>query len=177
MITFRKIRRRRISVLKLLLVCFIAIGILFWFYQVQSIKNEEPVEHNSLSYVFPRSAENHVQLAKKGHKKQEKYISLFEKYSKNGGAFKNPALLHKLKAKPSKIPDKMSSKEAKLAAIDSDMPILNVTPGLGEGGAPVHLSKQEQKLADEIFNTAAFNVYLSDRISLNRSVPDPRNPK
>ncbi|XP_013786813.2 polypeptide N-acetylgalactosaminyltransferase 1-like [Limulus polyphemus] len=54
--------------------------------------------------------------------------------------------------------------------------IMKVTPGLGEVGRPVILNQKEQILADELFSSAAFNVYISDRISLNRSVPDARHP-
>ncbi|XP_013771905.1 polypeptide N-acetylgalactosaminyltransferase 1-like [Limulus polyphemus] len=54
--------------------------------------------------------------------------------------------------------------------------IMKVIPGLGEQGRPVFLNESEQTLADDLFRSAAFNIYLSDRISLNRSLPDARHP-
>lgn len=180
-ITFRKMRRRRISLFKLFLLFFLLMGVIYWIYQIQIIRPGEPPERQQQSFVFPRSAENHALELQKVHKKPEKFVSLFEKFTKDGSAFKNPALLHKLQAKTSNRPKTNDlSNNKKLDNIiesDLDMPVMKVTPGLGEGGVPVHLSSKEQKLADEVFHTAAFNVYLSDRISLNRSVPDPRNPK
>ncbi|GIX75307.1 polypeptide N-acetylgalactosaminyltransferase 1 [Caerostris extrusa] len=108
--------------------------------------------------------------------------------SKHDSIFRNPALLHKLQVKTSNgVPP-----ELKIFKEENDfdmnqvianghtrftMPQLKVTPGLGENGVPVILHSDEQLLADKLFNDAAFNVYLSDRISPNRSVPDPRNPK
>lgn len=53
---------------------------------------------------------------------------------------------------------------------------LRVVPGLGEMGKAVHLSGPEAALADEIIKVEAFNRILSDKISLNRSVPDSRDP-
>uniref|UniRef100_A0A1I7XB06 Glyco_trans_2-like domain-containing protein n=1 Tax=Heterorhabditis bacteriophora TaxID=37862 RepID=A0A1I7XB06_HETBA len=47
-------------------------------------------------------------------------------------------------------------------------------PGWGEGGRPVKLSKEEELLADESFMINQFNLYASDRISINRSIPDIR---
>lgn len=44
----------------------------------------------------------------------------------------------------------------------------------GKGGNGVHLSKKEQELADKEFSKAGFNVYVSDRIPLNRTLMDPR---
>lgn len=44
----------------------------------------------------------------------------------------------------------------------------------GKGGNGVRLSKKEQELADKEFSKAGFNVYVSDRIPLNRTLMDPR---
>ena len=45
----------------------------------------------------------------------------------------------------------------------------------GVNGAPVQLSGEDQRLADEIMRKEAFNVFISDRISLHRNVPDTRD--
>ncbi|XP_013772699.1 polypeptide N-acetylgalactosaminyltransferase 1-like [Limulus polyphemus] len=66
--------------------------------------------------------------------------------------------------------------EGKLQNVALDYGIIKITPALGEGEKPVILNQKEQALADELFRSAGFNVYISDRISLNRSVPDARHP-
>ncbi|CAI4229053.1 unnamed protein product [Auanema sp. JU1783] len=61
---------------------------------------------------------------------------------------------------------------------EEDLNANNYNPidGWGEDGSPVELSKQEQILAQEIFPINQFNLYISDRISVNRSIPDIRKP-
>lgn len=49
-----------------------------------------------------------------------------------------------------------------------------VVEGWGEGGAAVLLNDDEKKLASLEFSKAAFQVWISDRISPNRSLPDVR---
>lgn len=50
-----------------------------------------------------------------------------------------------------------------------------VVPGWGEGGNPVHLSDDKDiKISDKLFKKGAFNVFVSDRINPNRTLPDPR---
>lgn len=50
-----------------------------------------------------------------------------------------------------------------------------VISGWGDNGEAVYLqSKAEEKEAEKQFKAGAFNVYISDRISPNRSLPDPR---
>ena len=51
-----------------------------------------------------------------------------------------------------------------------------IVPGLGELGKGVRLTGEEAKLAEEVQKKEAFNLILSDKISLNRSVPDSRDP-
>lgn len=179
MVSFRYIRRRRVSLVKLLLICFAVIGVLFWFYRVRTGPDELPSERKQ-TFVFPRSSGNHRQNHIEIHRKSENVAPVIERYPKSGSSFRNPALLHKLRAKTSDALNQNAIKDNSIKLIGSSelgMPVMKVTPGLGEGGVPVHLSQEEQLLADQVFNSAAFNVYLSDRISLNRSVPDPRNPK
>ena len=45
----------------------------------------------------------------------------------------------------------------------------------GVNGAPVLLSGEDQRLADEIMRKEAFNVFISDRVSMHRNVPDTRD--
>ncbi len=49
--------------------------------------------------------------------------------------------------------------------------------GPGENGAAVKLSAEEQKQADTLFNKEAFNRIASDKIAMDRSVRDVRDPK
>ncbi|XP_050693261.1 probable N-acetylgalactosaminyltransferase 9 isoform X2 [Eriocheir sinensis] len=51
-----------------------------------------------------------------------------------------------------------------------------VVRGLGEAGKSVKLSGEEEKVAQEVMKKEAFNLVLSDKISVNRSVPDSRDP-
>ncbi|XP_068151365.1 N-acetylgalactosaminyltransferase 4-like [Drosophila tropicalis] len=46
--------------------------------------------------------------------------------------------------------------------------------GMGEHGEPSHIDAQEKELEDKIYRMNGFNGLLSDRISINRSVPDVR---
>ncbi|GAB6033396.1 hypothetical protein CHUAL_013159 [Chamberlinius hualienensis] len=54
--------------------------------------------------------------------------------------------------------------------------LAKVVPGIGNGGAAVVLTDEEQKLADKLMKKEAFNIIASDRISLNRTTPDNRHP-
>ena len=53
---------------------------------------------------------------------------------------------------------------------------MDVVDGLGEGGLPATLSPSEQKHAERVMKKEAFNVVLSNKISLHRTVPDTRDP-
>uniref|UniRef100_UPI00398E3C32 polypeptide N-acetylgalactosaminyltransferase 10-like n=1 Tax=Pristiophorus japonicus TaxID=55135 RepID=UPI00398E3C32 len=46
--------------------------------------------------------------------------------------------------------------------------------GIGEQGKPVPLSNEDR--ADQAYRENGFNIYVSDKISLNRSLPDIRHP-
>ncbi|XP_045599381.2 polypeptide N-acetylgalactosaminyltransferase 1 isoform X3 [Procambarus clarkii] len=52
---------------------------------------------------------------------------------------------------------------------------IKVVKGLGEMGKPVQLSGEEGRLAEEVMKKEAFNLIVSDKISLNRTVPDSRD--
>ena len=46
--------------------------------------------------------------------------------------------------------------------------------GPGEGGKVVVLSPDEQKEADRLFAKEAFNIVASDKIAMDRRIPDTR---
>lgn len=46
--------------------------------------------------------------------------------------------------------------------------------GLGEHGVAAHVDPSEKELEDQLYKKNGFNGLLSDRISVNRSVPDVR---
>ena len=48
--------------------------------------------------------------------------------------------------------------------------------GPGENGKAVQLSPTEQKEADRLFKKEAFNIVASDKIAMDRSIPDTRLP-
>ena len=48
--------------------------------------------------------------------------------------------------------------------------------GPGEGGMAVKLTKEEQEKADSLFKKEAFNIVASDKIAMDRSVKDTRDP-
>lgn len=65
-----------------------------------------------------------------------------------------------------------------------DLPKINlpIKEGIGENGEPVHINKtelNEEDLAEynEGYKNNAFNEYLSNRISLDRTLKDPRDDK
>ena len=47
--------------------------------------------------------------------------------------------------------------------------------GPGEHGNPVVLSQEEQREADLRFTKEAFNIIASDKIAMDRSIPDVRD--
>uniref|UniRef100_A0A0M3IHJ2 Polypeptide N-acetylgalactosaminyltransferase 10 n=1 Tax=Ascaris lumbricoides TaxID=6252 RepID=A0A0M3IHJ2_ASCLU len=47
-------------------------------------------------------------------------------------------------------------------------------PGVGEDGRPVKLDELEDRLSDDTFGINQFNLIISDKIALNRSLPDVR---
>lgn len=49
--------------------------------------------------------------------------------------------------------------------------------GAGEGGRPVQLSQREIIPARELYALHSYNIYVSDRISINRSLPDMRSER
>ena len=46
--------------------------------------------------------------------------------------------------------------------------------GPGERGKGVVLTAEEQKIADTLFTNASFNVFASEKIAMDRSIPDTR---
>lgn len=48
--------------------------------------------------------------------------------------------------------------------------------GIGEQGKPAHLEPKEAEVEKELYSVNGFNGALSDKISLNRSLPDIRHP-
>nr|CAD7449440.1 unnamed protein product [Timema bartmani] len=53
---------------------------------------------------------------------------------------------------------------------------LNIIPGLGEGGIPANLEDDLVSISEEVMKKEAMNLILSDKISLTRTLRDPRNP-
>ena len=47
--------------------------------------------------------------------------------------------------------------------------------GPGEYGKPVVLTGEEKEQADKLFTKEAFNIVVSDKVALDRSVPDTRD--
>lgn len=49
--------------------------------------------------------------------------------------------------------------------------------GAGEYGRPVQLSPRELITAGELYTLHSYNILVSDRISINRSLPDMRSER
>uniref|UniRef100_A0A6A7GAY1 Polypeptide N-acetylgalactosaminyltransferase n=2 Tax=Hirondellea gigas TaxID=1518452 RepID=A0A6A7GAY1_9CRUS len=67
--------------------------------------------------------------------------------------------------------DQEWKKAMALFAVDERM----VVQGLGDMGRAVHLSGADAVAVEEVMKVEAFNKILSDKISVNRSVPDSRD--
>ena len=52
----------------------------------------------------------------------------------------------------------------------------NPLPGYGEHGRAVNLNIKEELESEKTFGINQFNLWISDRIALNRSLPDIRKP-
>ncbi|CAL1287961.1 unnamed protein product [Larinioides sclopetarius] len=177
-------RRRRFTFLKLFLICFAFLGVLLWLY-MRNLSDSESINiaHHPREFLSSKERSTLSKTNQNVYLKDVFKPNIF--VTKRDSVFRNPALLHKLRAKTPNVPKQKVLKTFSLSDAHKDIkehfdypiPQMKVTPGLGENGVPVVLPKKEQILADKLFNDAAFNVYLSDRISPNRSVPDPRNPK
>lgn len=48
--------------------------------------------------------------------------------------------------------------------------------GPGEQGQPLHLKPEDEHEKQELYKVNGFNALASDRIALNRSLPDIRHP-
>ena len=49
--------------------------------------------------------------------------------------------------------------------------------GPGENGQGVVLTPEEQQIADSRFRRASFNVFASEKVAMDRSIPDTRRPE
>lgn len=49
--------------------------------------------------------------------------------------------------------------------------------GAGEGGRPVQLMQREIITARDLYSLHSYNILVSDRISINRSLPDMRSER
>lgn len=78
--------------------------------------------------------------------------------------------------KPPNLPSPQDAEERMRAEMWFLEDERKVVRGLGEGGKLVKLSGEEAKLAEEVQKKEAFNLILSDKISVNRTVPDSRDP-
>ena len=54
---------------------------------------------------------------------------------------------------------------------------LSLSVGPGEQGSAVILSAEEEKKKDDLYKVNGFNAYVSDKISLDRSLHDIRHPE
>ncbi|VBB28953.1 unnamed protein product [Acanthocheilonema viteae] len=66
--------------------------------------------------------------------------------------------------------DKLSNLTAEQLNANNYAPII----GAGEDGRPVKLNEADERLSDDTFAINQFNLVVSDRIALNRSLPDIR---
>lgn len=73
-----------------------------------------------------------------------------------------------------------SPKNVKATKIDwHDYKLISIEQskvGIGEQGKPANVDPSEKEQKEKLFNKNGFNALLSDKISLNRSVPDIRHP-
>ena len=53
----------------------------------------------------------------------------------------------------------------------------NPRNGPGEWGKGVYLEGKEKELADKLFKKEAFNIVVSDKIALDRTIADVRDPQ
>ena len=107
--------------------------------------------------------------------------------NKNYNAQRNDLIPQSSHIKPTKVDPKLGGivdKSVRLPVIFGGLKQLNMAPqyeleGMietyGVNGSPVELSGEDQRLAEEIIRKEAFNVFISDRISLHRNVPDTRD--
>lgn len=51
-----------------------------------------------------------------------------------------------------------------------------IIPGFGDDGIAVSLEGEEKELGEKLMAKEAFNIVLSNKISLTRTVPDARHP-
>ena len=49
--------------------------------------------------------------------------------------------------------------------------------GVGEQGAAVKITKDEVSSSDKRYHSHGFSAYVSDKIAIDRSIPDIRHPQ
>uniref|UniRef100_A0AC35G9P1 Polypeptide N-acetylgalactosaminyltransferase n=1 Tax=Panagrolaimus sp. PS1159 TaxID=55785 RepID=A0AC35G9P1_9BILA len=69
-----------------------------------------------------------------------------------------------------------AEKRANLTEEDLNANNFNPVNGLGENGRAVNLKIKEELESEKTFGINQFNLWISDRLSLNRSLPDIRKP-
>ncbi|VDP48290.1 unnamed protein product, partial [Echinostoma caproni] len=81
-------------------------------------------------------------------------------------------------APPAPAPAPVNSNGELVSWEDEQLKILeSKRDGPGEHGRPVHLTGEEKKISEKFFNQNGFNIYISDKIAVDRSVGDIRHPK
>ncbi|KAK4329648.1 hypothetical protein Pmani_000001 [Petrolisthes manimaculis] len=93
----------------------------------------------------------------------------------NPQPFQPPQQNQQQRAGPPRLPSNEDVREKMKAERWFQEDDMKVVPGLGEGGKAVRLTGEDGRRAQEIIKKEAFNLIASDKISLNRSVPDSRD--
>ena len=74
----------------------------------------------------------------------------------------------------SRVPGNFNKFEFFFLPLSTDVPRQFNSGGPGEMGKPVHIEPENKAESDRLFKINEFNLMASDRISLNRSLPDVR---
>ncbi|KAG8229526.1 hypothetical protein J437_LFUL004932 [Ladona fulva] len=155
-------RRRRLFLVKLIVVLISVMGLLLW------TKRSREMQNSYTGKINPIPSENNWKLT--GN------LRFLEGSNNTSNYDLVPERLRAIS--PLDVP--VRSKDIILTDSDFESIIAEdekkIVPGLGEIGSPVHLYGEEAKLAEKMIKTEAFNVIVSDKISLTRSVPDSRDP-
>ncbi|KAK8404121.1 hypothetical protein O3P69_000290 [Scylla paramamosain] len=176
--------RRRSLIFKMLMFCTFLGFVGLWY------KNDEP-GIDTPAELEPRKdsqqdSVNHIQDPDKakfhGHTDKPDHLPgpILEVSNRieqgEAAGIPAPVLQNIQPHKPPNLPSPQDAAERMRAEMWFQEDERKVVRGLGEGGKMVKLSGEEGKLAEEVMKKEAFNLILSDKISVNRSVPDSRDP-
>lgn len=179
-----RVRRNKWSIIKFILIASLAIYLLLYIKSFM-FEQEKSSNTNTETDIHPLGISEHLplvnppedadsdtrSLSEPSSKRMDKIIELEASHSSlpiqfsiaatnslNHGIRKKKPIVEKFEVQKRKLDEQLKT-------------LLPIVPGWGEAGKGVYLTTEKDKeKAAEVFKQGAYNVYISDRISPNRTL-------